>query len=187
MLYKTTTALIICAVCFGTSATDMGLRISTNITEELEGLYVPPDTWLTDTLQTPYTCFALDFHITPYKNLTIRTGISELRFLYAGGTDFLIFPQIGADISYAFPLKRFYPYLTFGLYYRKMRWQKWYNYRAGFGLAYQINDKLRPYLEIQLWDKTTKAERGIDCWGHSTIEMLGLAKLHLGTRIKINK
>ncbi|MEO0092141.1 MAG: hypothetical protein ABIK61_05490 [candidate division WOR-3 bacterium] len=185
MIYKTTAALIICAVSFGTAATDLGLRISTNITEELERLYVPPDTWLIDTVQTPYTGLALDFHITPYKNLTIRTGITELRFLYAGGTDFLIFPQIGADISYAVQLKRFYPYFTFGLYYRKIRWQRWYNYRAGLGLAYQLNDKLRPYVEIQAWDETTKSERGVYWLGYSTTGLLGLAKIHLGTRIKI--
>ncbi|MCX8015456.1 MAG: hypothetical protein N2748_05500 [candidate division WOR-3 bacterium] len=188
MLYKTTTAtLIICTIAFGAITTNLGFRITTNITEEGESQYVPPDTWVDDTIQTAYTGLGVDFHITPYKNLMIRTGISELRFLYAGGTDFLIFPQIGADISYAFPIKKFYPYLTFGLYYRKFRWQKYYNYRAGFGFAYQLNDRFRPYLEIQAWDRTTKAERGINCWGFSTTEMLGLAKLHIGTTIKLGE
>lgn len=187
MLYKTIAAIIFVTICFGAVTTDLGVRISTNITEELEDKYVPPNIWVTDTIQTPYTSLAFDFHIIPYKNLTIRTGISELRILFAGGADFLIFPQIGADISYAFPIKKFYPYLTFGLYYRKFRWNESYNYRAGFGIAYPINDRLRPYIEIQVWDKTKISEPWAYGWGSTTTEMIGLAKLHLGTAVRLSK
>lgn len=187
MLYKTTAALIMCTLCFGAVTTDLGVRITTQLWEESEGIYVQPDTWITEILQTPYTGIAIDFQISPYKNFYVRTSITELRFLYRGGTEFLIFPQIGADLSYALPVKKFFPYLTAGLYYRRIYGQEWYNYRAGLGLAYQLSDKIKPYIEIQGWNKVAKSEPFLYGWGGSSSELIGLAKFHLGTIIKLGK
>jgi hypothetical protein len=184
-LYKTAAILILCTASLCALNADLGVRVSTNIIEELESAYVMPDTFVMDTIQTPYTGLGIDFYITPYKNFTIRTNIADLRFLHDGGIEFLIFSGAGADLSYAFQLKKFYPYVSFGLTYRRMRALTWHNYRAGFGLAYQLTEKFKPYFEIQVWDRNTKSERGIDWWGSSTSEMTGLAKIHLGTTFNL--
>lgn len=120
-LYKITFILILASFAFGSFTTDLGVRFTQNLTEMASSVWVPGDTYIMDTTMTFYSGLGIDFHIAPIKNFDIRTVIAEFRLLEHGGTEFLIFPGIGADISYSFPFQRLQPYVTAGLTYRLFR------------------------------------------------------------------
>lgn len=185
-LYKITFILILASFAFGSFTTDLGVRFTQNLTEMASSVWVPGDTYIMDTTMTFYSGLGIDFHIAPIKNFDIRTVIAEFRLLEHGGTEFLIFPGIGADISYSFPFQRLQPYVTAGLTYRLFRSRPFAQYRAGTGLGYNLNERFSPYLEIQIWDKTVESEL-ISGGGFATssTELLGLAKIHLGTKVRL--
>lgn len=185
-LYTTGLALVaLCSIAFGSFSTDLGFRITTNLRETSSSRFVPGDTFIMDTTETFYSGLGVDFYISPLKNFNIRTGITEFRYLFTGGTEFLLFPGIGADLSYTFPLRRFLPYLTLGLTYRSFRSHLSYQARGGLGLGFVLAKGIKPYFEIQMWDRTYERRPITWGWEGSGTEFLGVGKIHLGTRVKL--
>jgi len=194
MRLLTTIMVFVAGSCaFGFLSTDIGIRVSNNLSQTIDQCYIigvdqNNDTSvivIPETTMAYYTGLGIDFHVSPFRNFDIRMTIAEARYLHAGGTEFVIFPGIGADLSYWFALGRFLPYLTFGLTFDKFRVHPTHDFRAGIGLGYAVTEKFTPYVECQIWDKTYRPVPVPDGQAYATREVTGVEKIHAGLKIKL--
>ena len=159
--------------------------------------------WDYEAIYELYWGFSSDLSVDFTKNLSLRVEVLEYKIFDNtegsgnGGSSISLFSNLDADIIYVLPIgSRLSPLVYAGLNYERFMNKPVndlrgvpvaaYEMRAGLGAQYKLRQKVRLFLELQIFNKCGTGAKRVpldDMLYWDTCETLGLNRINLGLRL----